>query len=261
MVSCALVYYRAHGAFTVRDVERLRSMTRPGFETLQQQNPGARDRVHLRAEHFSLFLPATVPPDPPVVLSIDPGQRGGPTNSFSVVQAWALHEGRYWLLATWRQQARYTEFRHVVRLFKRKYRPSVILVEATGQGPTLISDIRTEQGMEIVPINPHDDKVSRLRKHVNAIRGGLVALPEGARWVAEFIDELIQFPYGHFDDQVDALTQFLDWIAAHPQLAMRSARAIAVAINSSGVRILPPRGAAPTLQCRGAVFVRGPRRW
>ena len=241
-------------AFTVRDVERLRSMTRPGFETLQQQNPGARDRVHIRAEHFGVFVPATVPPDRPVVLSIDPGQRGGPTNSFSVVQAWALHEGQYLLLDTWRKQARYAEFRDVVRLFKRKYRPSVILVEATGQGPALISDIRTEQGMEIVPINPHDDKVSRLRKHVNAIRGGLVALPEGARWVAEFIDELIQFPYGHFDDQVDALTQFLDWIAAHPQLAMRPARAIAVAINSSGVRILPPR-------CRGAVFVRGPRRW
>ena len=51
-------------------------MKRPGFETLQQQHPGARDRLHIRADHFGVFIPAMVPPDGPVVLSIDPGQKG-----------------------------------------------------------------------------------------------------------------------------------------------------------------------------------------
>ena len=73
-------------AFTAQDVERLRSTKRPGFETLQQQRPGARDRLHIRATHFGVFSPANVPPDGPVVLSIDPGQNGGPKNSYSVVQ-------------------------------------------------------------------------------------------------------------------------------------------------------------------------------
>jgi predicted phage terminase large subunit-like protein len=196
-------------AFTVRDVERLRSMKLPGFETLQQQNPGARDRLLIRAEHFDFFLPATVPFDRPVVLSIDPGQKGGATNSCSVVRAWAPHEGRYLLLDSWREQARYTDFRDQVRRFKRRYRPTTILVEATGQGPALMSDIRAEQGMAIEPITPHEDKVSRMQKHRNAIRSGIVALPEAAPWVAGFIDEIVQFPYGHFDDQVDAMTQFL----------------------------------------------------
>ncbi len=247
-------------AFTARDVERLRGMKRPGFETLQQQNPGARDRLHIKAEHFGKFVPAMVPPDGPVVLSIDPGQNGGPKNSFSVVQAWAPHAGRYLLLDSWREQARYSDLRDQVRRFQRRYRPSVILIEATGQGPALISDIRTERGMEIVPITPHEDKISRLFRHRNAIRSGIVALPEGAPWVAGLTDEVVQFPYGQFDDQVDAMTQFLDWIAEHPHLAKRPPRVIGVAINSRGVRILPPR-AEPTMQCRGAVFVRGPRRW
>jgi predicted phage terminase large subunit-like protein len=236
-------------------------MRRPDFETLQQQHPGARDRLRIKPEHFGVFVPAMVPSDRPVVLSIDPGQRGGPTNSCSVVQAWAPHEGQYLLLDSFRQQARYTQLRDEVRLFNRKYRPSAILVEATGQGPALMSDIRTEQGMEVVPIIPHDDKVSRLREHVNAIRSGIVALPEAASWVAEFIDEILQFPDGRFDDQVDALTQFLDWIAEHPHLSKRPTRAIGVAINSTGMRLQPPHGVAPTMQCRGAVFVRGPRRW
>ena len=131
-------------------------------------------------------------------------------------------------------------------------------MEATGQGPALISDIRWERGLWIEPITPHDDKVSRLHRHREAIRSGIVALPDAAPWVAEFIDEMVQFPYGRFNDQVDAMTQFLDWIGEHPQLTKRPPRALGVAISSSGMRLQPPRGSAPTMQCPGAVFV---RRW
>jgi predicted phage terminase large subunit-like protein len=171
-----------------------------------------------------------------------------------------LRAGRYLLLDSWREQARYSDLGDQVRRFQRRYRPSAILIEATGQGPALICDIRTERGMEIVPITPREDKISRLFRHRNAVRSGIVALPEGAPWLAGLTDEVVQFPYGLFDDQVDAMTQFLDWIAEHPHLAKRPPRAIGVALNSNGVRILPPR-AEPTMQCRGAVFVRGPRRW
>ena len=221
-------------AFTVGDVERLRSMKRPDFETLQQQNPDAHGGL-IRAEQLGVFVPAMIPPDLPIVLSIDPGQRGGPTNSCSVIQAWGPHAGRYLLLDSWREQARYTDFREQVRRFKRKYRPSAILVEATGQGPALLSDIKAEQGMEIVSIIPREDKVSRLHRHRNVIRKKMVALPEAALWVPQFIDEIIEFPCGDFDDQVDAMSQFLEWIVEHPQLNKRPPRALGVAISSSSL--------------------------
>ena len=48
-------------AFTVRDVERLRRMKRPGFETLHQQNPGARDRLRIKPENVGVFVSAEVP--------------------------------------------------------------------------------------------------------------------------------------------------------------------------------------------------------
>jgi phage terminase large subunit-like protein len=252
-------------AFTARDVERLRSTKRPGFETLQQQNPGERDRLHIKAEHFGVFNPAMVPSDTPVVLSIDPGQKGGPTNSFSVVQVWVphAHPGGHLLLDSWRDQARYPDFRSVTWFVIRRYRPSVILVEGTGQGPALISDIRPQRGMRIVPITPGEDKEGRLRRHRIAIRRGIVALPEGAPWVPVFIDEVVQFPYGPFDDQVDAMTQFLDFIAEYPQVPKRPLRAIAAGVNSRGIPILQPHGLAPpTMQIPGvAVFVRRPRWW
>jgi len=88
--------------------------------------------------------------------------------------------------------------------------------------------------MELVPITPEDDKVERLRRHRRAIRDGLVQLPEGAAWRAEFISEGTQFPYGPFDDQMDALSQYLDWIAEHPNLKERPPMAITQGFDGHG---------------------------
>lgn len=38
-------------------------------------------------------------------------------------------------------------------------------------------------------------------------------LPERAAWIGDFQVEVLQFPQGRFDDQVDSLSQFLAWRA------------------------------------------------
>src|SRR6266481_2300413 len=98
-------------SFTQRDIQRLRDSEQPGFETLQQQNPGGSDRLRIKASYFPTFLPAELQMhELPVILSIDPGQKGGPTNSFSVIHVWVLKEGAHLLLDQWREQAIYKEF-------------------------------------------------------------------------------------------------------------------------------------------------------
>jgi predicted phage terminase large subunit-like protein len=241
-------------AFNARDIKRLRQTKHPDFETLQQQNPGARDRLRILAEHIGVFASAEGLPNRPVVLSIDPAQKGGLSNSFGVMQAWTAHEDRYLLLDQVRQQARFTDFRAEVHRFIRRFRPSAILIEATGQGPSLMSDIKPQRGMDIVPITPADDKITRLRRHQKKIRDGLIFLPEDAPWRGEFVGELTQFPYAAFDDQVDALTQFLDWIEKNPSLAERSPRHIIAGVTAHGA--LTTTGLRPTLEIPGAVFVR-----
>ena len=44
------------------------------------------------------------------------------------------------------------------------------------------------------------------------IEAGRVHLPAEAAWLAEFKSELLGFPNTRHDDQVDALTQLLDWV-------------------------------------------------
>jgi predicted phage terminase large subunit-like protein len=226
-------------AFTKQDIRRLRDSKQPGFETLQQQNPGGRDRLRIKAEFFPAFSGDQPMGQSPVVLSIEPGQKGGPTNSFSVIQAWAPKDGAHLLLDQWREHASYPEFRSQTRQFIRTYRPSAVLIEDTGLGASLISEIKAQNGMELVPITPVGDKVERLRRHRGAIRDGLVRLPR-APWHAEFISEATQFPYGLFDDQMDALSQYLDWIAEHPNPPKRPPMAIIHGVGSQGLP-LPSR--------------------
>jgi|SRR5262245_30012962 len=230
-------------AFTKRDIQRLRDSKQPGFETLQQQNPGGSDRLRIKAEYFSTFPSAELQlRELPVVLSVDPGQKDGPKNSFTVIQAWCPKDGVHLLLDQWREQATCRESRKAVRQFIRKYRPSVVLMEATANGPSLHSDIKPQNGMELVEITPVGDKVERLREHRHTIRRGLVQLPQGAPWYDEFISEATQFPYGPFDDQMDALSQYLNWIADHPNPPKRLPMATIHRASQGGLCATPAAG-------------------
>jgi len=43
------------------------------------------------------------------------------------------------------------------------------------------------------------------------IEAGYVYLPNEAPWLADFMHEMINFPNGKHDDQVDSVSQFLWW--------------------------------------------------
>ena len=45
------------------------------------------------------------------------------------------------------------------------------------------------------------------------IEAGYVLLPERAPWLQDFQTEILQFPAGKHDDQVDSLSQFLNWVS------------------------------------------------
>ena len=224
-------------AFTPRDIELLQAARRPGFETVQQQNPRGTS-LRIKAEHFGQF-PSTLVPmsDAGVVLSIDPGQKGGPTNSYSVIQAWLPVRGHHLLLDQWREQARYPDFRDAVRRMINRHRPSAVLIEDTNQGPPLLSEIPPRPGMSLHPITPNGDKIERVRKHQATIRTGRIRLPSDAVWRESFLAEWRLFPCAGYDDQVDAVVQYLDWISNNPAPPKRERPGVIGMTNSRGQQI------------------------
>ena len=59
-------------------------------------------------------------------------------------------------------------------------------------------------------VDPVADKVMRMNAQTARIEAGAVYLPQRAGWLDAFRSEVLAFPRGRYDDQVDALSQGLD---------------------------------------------------
>jgi hypothetical protein len=67
----------------------------PDFETLYQQDASGGLKGRIRQDHFPRFELGG-PRRLPIVLSVDPGDSGGPTNDYGVIQAWSRDGENYY---------------------------------------------------------------------------------------------------------------------------------------------------------------------
>ncbi|HXP04903.1 MAG TPA: phage terminase large subunit [Stellaceae bacterium] len=98
-----------------------------------------------------------------------------------------------------------------------QWKVDLVIIEDTSSGQSLIPILREQPYLEIVGRRPDADKETRLCRHQGRFEAGRILLPIEAPWLADFEAELLAFPYGRYDDQVDALLLFLDWYAQHEQ--------------------------------------------
>jgi len=83
-----------------------------------------------------------------------------------------------------------------------------MVIENKGSGMSLLQELK-RQHIYAVPMNPSGDKVMRMHGQTARIEAGSVLLPARAPWLEEFRREMLAFPHGRYDDQVDALAQGL----------------------------------------------------
>lgn len=244
-------------AFSKKEIKRLQKTLAPDFETLYQQNPGGAGSLRFKRSYFQAF--EDEPGIGSVVLSIDAGQRGGPSNSYSTIQAWRRIGRDHYLVGLWREQCNFDQLSSKYWSFVREFRPAAALIEATAMGPQLMADAQRRHRVKIFEIIPDGrSKADRLIGHLRTFKQKHIHLPIAAEWREPYIDEFLQFPTGKFDDQVDATTQYLDWVNTSPVLPPPEPRALCSAVNSSGQRILTT-ASSPTGQRRGGVFIIGRR--
>lgn len=113
------------------------------------------------------------------------------------------------------------------------------LIENTANGPALYAAIRKKAKFRLQLVTPRrDSKAGRLNDHLPKIRNKRIYLPESEVWREAFIDEVMAFP-SEFDDQVDAMTQYLDFLDGNPIIPPPSTRATGVVVFAqplSGIR-------------------------
>ena len=86
-----------------------------------------------------------------------------------------------------------------------------MLIEDAGSGTTLIQDLKSER-LRAIPIKPVGSKELRMSAESATIEAGHVFLPTDAPWLGDFEAEVMAFPQGTHDDQVDSMAQALAWI-------------------------------------------------
>jgi predicted phage terminase large subunit-like protein len=95
--------------------------------------------------------------------------------------------------------------------FAKKYPKALLkLIEDKANGPAVIQMLRSRMpGM--VPVEPMGSKAARLAAVTPMIEAGNIYLPlkSTTPWVGDYIAELIAFPKGAHDDQVDMTSQAL----------------------------------------------------
>ena len=104
-----------------------------------------------------------------------------------------------------------------------QWRPHEILIEDKANGTAAI-EVLSAAVPRLIPVEPRGGKESRAAAIEPIIAAGNVYLPEGAEWVASFVEEFAAFPRGAHDDQVDAVSQGLTHLEENSDV--RRARAL-----------------------------------
>jgi predicted phage terminase large subunit-like protein len=101
-----------------------------------------------------------------------------------------------------------------IPLFKQQHRrwnPVFQAVEAVGIGKTLYQML-VHEGLPVRELRADSDKVTRALPAAARMEAGAIYFMAGAPWLADFEQELLSFPTGAHDDQVDTLSYAVQMI-------------------------------------------------
>ena len=150
-----------------------------------------------------------------IIQSWDTAYKAEELSDYSVCSTWLVQGNLYYLIDVLREKLVYPDLKKKVIAHALGYHANAIIVENKGSGMALIDDLRRGGAAGIpmpIAFDPESDKLTRMATRAVNIEAGQVLLPRSAAWLDDFRTELLQFPKGRHDDQVDSLSQFLSWI-------------------------------------------------
>ena len=149
-----------------------------------------------------------------IVQSWDTATMTGPANDYSVCTTWLIVKNDYYLVDVCRARLQYPDLRRKVGSLADRYGADTILIEDAGPGMQLLQDLQhdTPSGMiRPIGVKPEGSKADRMVAQSAKIEAGHVHLPQNAEWLDTLLLEILGFPQARHDDQVDSISQFLNW--------------------------------------------------
>jgi predicted phage terminase large subunit-like protein len=145
-----------------------------------------------------------------VFQSWDTAAKDGAQNDWSVCTTWMLVENCYYLIDLVRGRYDYPRLKEMAITLAQKHKPQFVLIEDASTGTALAQELRSVHfggAVRLVPIER--DKIGRVYVNQAKFEAGLVLFPKVAPFLPELEAELLAFPQGKTDDQVDSISQAL----------------------------------------------------
>lgn len=213
------IYERAEGEplhaerEPLSELERMRnSIGSALFAAQYQQQPLPAEGNIVKAHWLRTYT--ELPDDGLVVQSWDTACKEGERCDSSVCITAKVVGRKVYILDVWRAKVEFADLWKAARQLARDWKASAVLIEDAGNGTALIQRLRNEQPPGVpspIARRPKLDKISRLAAASSMIEAGDLLLPAGASWLGPFKEEVLGFPSARYDDQVDALSQLMNW--------------------------------------------------
>jgi predicted phage terminase large subunit-like protein len=201
--------------FSLQEYEAIRERSGPyNWNALYQQEPTPLEGNIFKSDWLQ-FYNGVRPEFKKIIQSWDTAFKAGAENDYSACTTWGDTGGEYWLLDVYRDRLEYPALKKkAIELYSR-YNPAAVLIEDKASGQSLIQDLRA-MPIPIKPVKADTDKISRANSVSGLVEAGRVKLPEVSGWSADFINEVISFPNGTHDDQVDSMVHALVYMKRQP---------------------------------------------
>jgi predicted phage terminase large subunit-like protein len=206
------------------------------FESQYQQNPTPPDGDYVKWDRIAFYDETPGRADlRKVVHSWDCAASPAPGADYSVCSVWGQNSKAWLLLDVIRERLDYPDLLARVRSERARWRPEVIIVEKASSGIGLLQDLARDMRCTSDPAHhapwcmrlaadAKQPKAERLYTGMDRLYSGVAMFPREAPWLEVLRREMMSFPNGRHDDQVDSISQFLTYAVSNVQRRLNERR-------------------------------------
>lgn len=133
---------------------------------------------------------------------------------YTVGQVWCFYEGSYYLIDSFRDKVDFIKQLEVIESFNNKWKINYNLIEKQASAKAIYDLLKFKySNIELLDTrNYGGNKESRFLSISPLFHKQKIYLPEDKKFTIEFEEELLKFPRGKHDDQVDAAVYALSFL-------------------------------------------------
>lgn len=147
-----------------------------------------------------------------IVQSWDTAMKAADMNDYSVCLTFLVrNNNEFFLVDVVRRRLEFPDLTKLVVSHAKQFQADTILIEDKASGTPLIQNVKHAGLQAVIGINPSRDKKTRMYEQTPKLEARALFIPRSASWLSDFKAEYLAFPSSKHDDQIDALSQFLEW--------------------------------------------------